>query len=134
MLLANAQLIALEARLFHGLADPSRLAILRALLEGPLTVNEIAARTALSQSNTSNHLACLRGGGLVTTTQNGRFVSYALSDARAAQILALADEMLAAVAKSMYECAHFQPAPRRAHARATASGKPRARTRRTPRG
>ncbi|MDL1896030.1 winged helix-turn-helix transcriptional regulator [Anaerolineae bacterium CFX7] len=126
LLAANAQLIALEAKLFHGLADPSRLAILRALLDGPLTVNEIVARTGLSQSNTSNHLACLRGCGLTTTAQNGRFVLYALSDERIAQTLTLADEILATVAKSMYECVHFQPAPRRAPARA-ASTKPRAR-------
>ena len=45
-----------RAKLFRGLADPSRLAILGVLCEGPLVVHEIVKRTGLSQPNVSNHL------------------------------------------------------------------------------
>jgi DNA-binding transcriptional ArsR family regulator len=55
----------------------------------------------------SNHLACLRDCGLVTAEQQGRFVYYELSDKRVGQLLTLADELLADVAKGVYECTHY---------------------------
>src|SRR5438034_7340946 len=97
--LANAQGIQLQAKLFRGFSDPSRLSILYALREGPRTVGEVVAATSLSQSNVSNHLSCLRDCGLVTSKQEGRFVSYQLSDPRVDQLLGLADELLAVVAR-----------------------------------
>ncbi len=130
LLTPSTQRIELEAKLFRGFSDSSRLAILRALRDGPRTVGEIVERTGLSQPNTSNHLACLRDCGLVTTEQVGRFVSYALSDKRIAHLLRLADEILAEVAKGVYECVHYEKSiPRRPKARAVKSGAPARRTR-----
>lgn len=97
----------LTAKLFRGFADPSRLAILQALRAGALTVGEIVEATGLSQSNVSNHLACLRDCGLVMTESNGRFVHYALSEARVERLLRLADELLAEVARGVYECVNY---------------------------
>jgi ArsR family transcriptional regulator, cadmium/lead-responsive transcriptional repressor len=113
ILTAHAQGVALQAKLFRGFADPSRLAILEALRDGPRTVSELVASTGLSQSNTSNHLACLRDCGLVVSTQRGRFVTYQLSDPRIETLLSLADEVLADVARGVYECTRYtapQPA------------------------
>ena len=107
MLTASAQRVELEAKLFRGFSDPSRLAILRALLEGPRTVGEIVETTGLSQSNCSNHLGCLRDCGLVTTEQDGRYVHYELSDKRIAQLLRLGEEILAEVARGVYECVNY---------------------------
>ena len=107
LLLANPKSIEIQAKLFRGFSDPSRLSILDALHSGALTVGEIVAATGLAQSNVSNHLACLRDCGLVTARQRGRFVYYALSDARVGQLLALADELLADVAKGVYECTRY---------------------------
>ena len=67
MLTLQMQAIALKAKLFRGLADPSRLSILEALSEGPLTVNTIVERTGLSRTNISNHLRCLSDCDLVTS-------------------------------------------------------------------
>ena len=72
----------LQAKLFRGFSDPSRLSILEALRAGPLTVGEIVEVTDLTQPNVSNHLACLRDCGLVTTEAAGRFIYYELSDKR----------------------------------------------------
>ena len=94
----------MQAKLFRGLSDPSRLSILGALRECALTVTEIVEATGLTQSNVSNHLACLRDCGLVTAEQQGRCVFYQLSDKRVAKLLNLADELLAHVAKGVYEC------------------------------
>lgn len=108
MLAANPTSIALQAKLFRGFADPSRLSIMETLRAGEMTVGEIVEATELSQSNISNHLACLRDCGLVTAEQDGRYVRYRLSDPRVEQLLALADELLGDVARGVYECIHLK--------------------------
>jgi len=107
MLLANPKSIEMQAKLFRGFSDPSRLSILDALRDGAVTVNEIVEATGLSQPNVSNHLGCLRDCGLVISEQQGRFVYYELSDKRVGQLLMLADQLLADVAKGVYECTRY---------------------------
>lgn len=107
LLNAGPNAIDLQAKLFRGFSDASRLSILEALRDGRLTVSEIVQATGLAQSNVSNHLSCLRDCGLVTAEQAGRFVYYKLSDKRVAQLLRLADELLADVAKGVYECTRY---------------------------
>lgn len=104
MLVATKKSIDLQAKLFRGFAEGTRLAILQILRKGSVTVGDIVQTTNLSQSNVSNHLNCLKDCGLVTSTQQGRFVYYQLSDERIAKLLDLADEILADVAKGIYEC------------------------------
>lgn len=99
--------VALKAKLFRGFGDPSRLSILEVLRNGPLTVSEIVSATELSQSNVSNHLGCLRDCGLVVAEQNGRYVTYHLSDDRVGDILSLAEALLADVARGVYECTRY---------------------------
>lgn len=107
LMVAQPQAVALKAKLFRGLADPSRLAILDSLRKGPLTVSEIVEATGLTQSNTSNHLACLHDCGLVARVQKGRYTHYRLNDRRVAQLLRGADALLADVAKRIYECTRY---------------------------
>jgi DNA-binding transcriptional ArsR family regulator len=99
--------IDLQAKLFRGFADPSRLALLQALLKGERTVSDLVEITGFTQPNVSNHLACLRDCGLVTARQQGRFAYYSLSDERVAKLLLLADEILADVAKGVYDCTRY---------------------------
>jgi len=107
LLIAQSQSTSLKAKLFRGFSDPSRLAILEVLCSGSHTVGEIVEATGLTQSNASNHLGCLRDCGLVVATQQGKYVSYQLSDPRVAEVLKLADELLADVAKGVYECTRY---------------------------
>ena len=102
------QQTALKAKLFRGFADTSRLAILEALRVSPLTVNAIVERTGLSQPNVSGHLACLRDCGLVTCSQQGRYMQYQLSDERVASLLSLADELLTDVARGVCQCTRYE--------------------------
>jgi DNA-binding transcriptional ArsR family regulator len=99
--------LALKAKMFRGFSDPSRLSILEALRVKPLTVSEIVRATDLSQSNVSNHLSCLNECGLVLRSQEGRYVRYQLRDERVSGLLELADELLAEVARGIYECTHY---------------------------
>ena len=107
LLAANKTELAVKRKLFRGFSDSSRLSILDALRDKPLTVGEIVEATGLSQSNASNHLGCLRDCGLVVAEQNGRYVTYQLSDDRVGDILALAESLLADVARGVYECTRY---------------------------
>lgn len=104
---ATKQAISLKAKLFRGFSDPSRLSILEVLCEGPRTVGDIVIATGLSQPNVSNHLGCLRDCGLVAAEQQGRCVQYQLADERVTQFLRLGDELLADVARGVYQCTRY---------------------------
>ena len=99
--------LSVKARFFRGFSDPSRLKILEALRAGELTVGDIVKQTALSQSNVSNHLSCMRDCGLVAAEQRGKFVAYRLSDPRVDELLTLAEMLLADVARGVYECTRY---------------------------
>ncbi|HXF81968.1 MAG TPA: metalloregulator ArsR/SmtB family transcription factor [bacterium] len=105
--IARPEGITVKAKLFRGFADPSRLAILDALRARPMTVGEIVEATGLSQPNASSHLACLHDCGLVVREQDGRYVRYQISDRRVSMLLRLGDELLADVARGVYECTRY---------------------------
>ncbi|MEO6887650.1 MAG: metalloregulator ArsR/SmtB family transcription factor [Ktedonobacteraceae bacterium] len=100
---------ALKAKLFRGFSDMSRLSILEALRAGPMTVSAITEKTALARTNVSNHLRCLSDCDLVVSETQGRYTLYQLSDPRVATLLGLADELLADVARGVYECTRYTP-------------------------
>ena len=110
-LTATTQSTDLKAKLFRGFADPSRLRVLEALRDGPLTVSAIVEATTLSQPNVSNHLSCLHDCGLVAREQQGRFVLYRLSDPRVAELMTLVDTLLADVAHGVYACTRYSSEP-----------------------
>jgi len=107
LIISTTSSIDLQAKLFRGFADPSRLALLEALRAGERTVSDLVQVTGFTQPNVSNHLSCMRDCGLVTVRQQGRFAYYSLSDDRVAQLLLLADELLADVARGVYECTRY---------------------------
>ena len=84
-------------RVGKAIADPTRCSVLLCLLDGPHYPTELAEHLGLTKANVSNHLACLRGCGLVVGTQEGRRVRYELADPRLAHAL----EDLAGLASSL---------------------------------
>jgi DNA-binding transcriptional ArsR family regulator len=70
----------LQAETLKTLANPRRLEILHALSDGPLEVGRLASTVGLSQPNASQHLAVLRGAGVVDAQRDGREVRYRLAD------------------------------------------------------
>lgn len=62
------------------LADPTRLAILTTLADGPRAVGAIVAAVDKAGPAVSQHLAKLRAGGLVTTRRDGTTVIYDLTN------------------------------------------------------
>jgi DNA-binding transcriptional ArsR family regulator len=75
------------ARFGHALSDPVRARLLLALRDGPGYPAELADLLGTSRQNLSNHLACLRGCGLVVAVPEGRRSRYELADARLAHAL-----------------------------------------------
>jgi ArsR family transcriptional regulator, cadmium/lead-responsive transcriptional repressor len=87
MTTTSAALDTLE-RVGTALADPTRRRILLTLLAGPANPGALAEALGTTQPNVSNHLACLRGCGLVLGERLGRHVHYELASPRLAHALA----------------------------------------------
>ena len=75
------------ARFGHALSDPTRTRLLLALRDGPGYPSELAEMLGVTRQNLSNHLACLRGCGLVVAVPEGRRSRYELADARLSHAL-----------------------------------------------
>lgn len=76
-------------RLLKTMANEKRLFILCNLLDGELSVNELADIVALSQSALSQHLAILRKEGYVSTRKESQTVYYSLQGEDTKQVMAL---------------------------------------------
>ena len=100
--------IHLKAKLFRGLADPSRLAVLEALRDGRRCVSDLVRLTGRSQPNVSAHLACLEDCGLVQRSREGRFVFYAIAHKEAVIILEQAEAILGRVGDHVYTCTRYE--------------------------
>ena len=75
------------ARFGHALSDPTRARLMLALRDGPGYPADLADLLGTTRQNLSNHLACLRGCGLVVGVPEGRRTRYELADARMAHAL-----------------------------------------------
>ena len=72
----------LLAKFFSGLAHPIRYRLVAALTEKERNVNELVQLLGCSQSQVSNHLACLKWCGYVTGRQEGKHIYYQVTDGR----------------------------------------------------
>jgi DNA-binding transcriptional ArsR family regulator len=67
---------------FRMLGDPTRLAILRALMTEEKNVSAVGAETGQGQANVSKHLRMLAKAGMVRRRKVGLQVYYRVSDPR----------------------------------------------------
>jgi len=96
--------LAPAAALFRSLGDPARLVIVRRLAVGPARVTDLTAALGLAQSTVSKHLACLRDCGLVTSEPAGRASVFRLAQPALADMLAAAEQVLAATGNAVALC------------------------------
>ena len=68
------------ARFGHALSDPTRARVLITLREGGAYPTDLADLLGVTRTNLSNHLACLRGCGLVVAVPEGKRMRYELAD------------------------------------------------------
>ena len=71
---------------FLAIANPTRRALLDALLPGERTVTELVARVDVTQSAVSQQLGILKHAGLVAERSEGRFRYYRLRAAPLADL------------------------------------------------
>nr|WP_232548358.1 metalloregulator ArsR/SmtB family transcription factor [Propioniciclava soli] len=83
-------------RLGRAMADPTRSRILLQLLEAPGYPVRLSESLGLTRTNVSNHLACLRGCGLVVATPEGRQTRYEIADPHLTRALELLVEAVVA--------------------------------------
>ena len=96
--------VELLAKYFRAYADPTRLKILELVAERERSVGELATLTGEAQPKISNHLACLRWCGFVTTRRDHRLVFYSVADPRVIELLELARGLLADNAEHVSCC------------------------------
>jgi ArsR family transcriptional regulator len=70
---------AMQADICRALGHPKRIHILDLLAEGEKGANRLREALDVSKVNLSQHLALLRGAGLVRSRKAGREVSYSLA-------------------------------------------------------
>lgn len=99
------------ARFFSGLADETRMRIVRYLLNGPKTVGEIAGALGMSQSRISNHLSCLKWCGYVEAERRGKHVHYRLADDSIADLIRTASELISRNAAHIAVCTQLDLKP-----------------------
>lgn len=58
--------------IFHGLADPTRRAVIARLASGPAPVSELAAPHAMALPSFMKHLKVLEAGGWIESGKRGR--------------------------------------------------------------
>ena len=76
------------ADLLKVLANENRLLIFCALIESPLTVNEISKKVPnITQSALSQHLALLKAHGILDCKKTGLNITYSIVDRRVEEII-----------------------------------------------
>ena len=75
------------SELLDAMANEKRLTILCMLLDGEITVNDLAERVGMSQSALSQQLAKLRALKLVDTRREAQQIHYRLSSANVERVL-----------------------------------------------
>jgi ArsR family transcriptional regulator, cadmium/lead-responsive transcriptional repressor len=84
----------LLAKYFRVLGDRTRLRVLELVAERERSVGELVALLDERQTKVSNHLACLRWCGFVTTRREHRTIHYALADPRVLEVVELGRALL----------------------------------------
>ncbi|HEX2888463.1 metalloregulator ArsR/SmtB family transcription factor [Vineibacter terrae] len=103
------------AQLLKALANQRRLMVLCALANGERSVGALAAEVGLGQSALSQHLARLRGLGIVAARRDAQSIYYRVADPAAARLL----ETLAAIFCPPPQAANGPRASRRARGLST---------------
>ena len=97
---------AARATLFHGLADPARVALLDALAAGPQRVTDLVPAVGMAQPSVSKHLACLWDCGLVERERQGREMHYRLAS-ELTVLLEAADAVLERSGERIESCPRY---------------------------
>lgn len=98
--------IDLKIKLVHGFSNKVRLQILECIKEKEKTVSQIVEELKGNQSNISQHLACLKGCGIIVGRNEGKYCYYSLRNERIRELLEMFDTVLEDVHSDVACCAN----------------------------
>jgi DNA-binding transcriptional ArsR family regulator len=76
-----------KSEIFHGLANPTRIAIVELLRDGELSAGQLIEKLRIEQANASQHLAVLRSKQIVVSRKVGNQVYYSIRDKALIEVL-----------------------------------------------
>jgi DNA-binding transcriptional ArsR family regulator len=94
----------MKIKFLHGFAHKVRIQILECIKEEEKTVSQIVADLNVSQSSISQHLACLKGCGLIVGRQEGKYMYYSLRNQQVRDLLRMFDVVLEDVQNDIASC------------------------------
>lgn len=96
--------IDIKVKLLQGFAHKIRIQILESIRDEEKTVSQIVHDLKGNQSNISQHLACLKGCGLIVGRQEGKYIYYSLSNEQVRDLLSMFDVVLEEVQNDVASC------------------------------
>ena len=94
----------IKVKLIHGFSNKTRLLILESIKENEKTVSQIVEDINGNQSNISQHLACLKGCGIIVGRNEGKYYYYSLRNDHIKELLTMVDVVLNDVEKDITCC------------------------------
>lgn len=92
--MSNKEFYRLHSDVCKTLANPKRQEILDNLRHREMTVNELVEEIGISQANLSQHLAILRGKGIVSVRRVGINIHYSLANRKIIEAFDLISQVL----------------------------------------
>ena len=83
-----------KMKFLHGFSHKTRIQILESIKEEEKSVTQIVEDLQGNQSNISQHLACLKGCGLIVGRQDGKYVYYRVRNQLVRDLLTMFDVVL----------------------------------------
>lgn len=96
--------IDMKVKLIHGFSNKTRIQILECIKNQEKTVSQIIEEINGNQSNISQHLACLKGCGIIVGRNEGKYVYYSLRNQQIKDLLTMFDVVLEDVENDMACC------------------------------
>ncbi|MGY0692748.1 ArsR/SmtB family transcription factor [Virgibacillus sp. FSP13] len=93
-----------KMKFLHGFSHKTRIQILECIKEEEKTVSQIVDDLNGNQSNISQHLACLKGCGLIVGRQDGKYVYYRVRNQLVRDLLTMFDVVLEDVENDVACC------------------------------
>lgn len=93
-----------KMKFLHGFSHQTRVQILEFIKEEEKTVSQIVDGLTSSQSSISQHLACLKGCGLIVRRQEGKYVYYRVRNQLIRDLLTMFDVVLEDVQENIASC------------------------------
>jgi DNA-binding transcriptional ArsR family regulator len=94
----------IKVKFLRGFADKTRIQILHCIKEQEKTVTQVVEEIQGNQSNISQHLSCLKGCGIISGRQEGKYIYYGLKNNHVKQLLEQFDEVLSQVHEEVAHC------------------------------